>query len=332
MAAARQGVWAVSEAKTALSFEEVDRSTHFVFEHKLFQVKGARFAFTADGAEPAFYVTLGDLKAALRLNSLQHEFNIEPDSADGKLLSIVEKSLRFVKEIRPGDSIPREILDGTASWKVEERHMLIAQRRLAVQIASWFAGQERVVVQEGALEEIAENPETKARVNAAMKDIAEKLGLGADRRQEVLDRVDELARELSYIEALRERAGAVHMVAGKTAQLAKVYQKDRTVIGDIARIHALLARPFTEFNDIFAQVDAMTGEILSVLRKFTAQVQFVRQSRDKLHIRLMLWDPIIAQWEALELVRGAPADMALKELYRFAARHFPQQQDWRVAR
>jgi hypothetical protein len=318
----------VSEAKSALSFEDVDRSTHFLFEHKLFQVKGARFAFTADGAEPAFYVTLGDLKAALRLNSLQTEFHIEAESPDGKLLGIIERSLRFVKEIRPGDSIPREILDGSASWKVEDRHRLIAQRRLAVQIASWFNGHERVIVEEGALEEIAEDPTTKSRVNAAMKDIAEKLGLGADRRQEVLDRVDELARELSYIEALRERCGAVRMVVAKTGQLAKIYQKDRSVIADLARIQALLTRPITEFDDIFAQVDAMTGEILNVLRKFTAQVRFIRDARDRLHTRLMTWDPIIAQWEMLELARGAPCEAAIKELYRFAARHFPQQQDW----
>jgi hypothetical protein len=74
----------------------------------------------------------------------------------------------------------------------------------------------------------------------------------------------------------------------------------------------------------------MTGEILSVLRKFTAQVKFIRDSRDKLHTRLMTWDPIIAQWDMLELARGAPAEAAIKELYRFAARHFPQQQDWRA--
>ena len=57
-----------------------------------------------------------------------------------------------------------------------------------------------------------------------------------------------------------------------------------------------------------------------------------RQMRDELHMRLMTWDPIIEQWEMLDPVRGADAEAAIKELYRFVARHFPQQQNWRIAR
>lgn len=320
----------VSEPARNMSTQ--DRSTHFLFEHKVFAVKGARFAFPTDANEPAFFVTLGDLRAAIRLPALRTEFGIDPESPDGKLLAIVERSLRYVKEIRAGDSIPAEILDGSASWSVQERHRNIAKARLSVQITSWITGDDAIVVEETQLELLVDDPKIKERMQKAVSEIAVKLGIGADRRQEVLDLIDDLARELAYIEALRERYGLVRMVVGKINLLTKLYRSDRTMVQEISRVRTLLLRPTEEFENIFAQVDAMTGEILPVLRKFDAQVQFIRQNRDDLHTKLMAWDPIFAIWERTEAVRGADAELAIKELYRFVARHFPQRQDWRVAR
>ncbi len=307
-------------------------STHFEFEHRVFAVKGARFSLTGDGVEAAFFVTLGDLKAAIRLPALRTEFGIDPESGDGKLLAIIERSLRYVKEIRSGDSIPREILDGSASWSVEDRHRNIARGRLALQVCSWITGDDTVIVDESQLEAIVDDPRTKERMQKATGEIAEKLGMGADRRQEVLDLIDDLARELAYIEALRERFGLVKMIVGKVNLLAKLYRSDRTMVQEISRIRTLLMRPAEEFENIFGQVDAMTGEILPVLKKFDAQVQFIRQNRDDLHTRLMSWDPIFAEWQNLDATRSPEAEQAMKDLYRFVARNFPQRQDWRVAR
>lgn len=311
--------------------EKPDRSTHFVFEHRVFNVKGARFALTADGVEPAFHVNLGDLRAALRLEAIRNEFGIAPDSADGQLLGIVEKSLRFVKEIRPGDSIPRELLDGSASWSVEEKHHAIAKGRLAVQIASWLTGKETLIADHEQLAQVMDDPQTKARMQAAFSEIAEKLGLGAARKQEVIDRIDELARELSYIEALRERyGGKVRMIVTKVNLLARVYRADRTMMQELSRVQSLLMRPVEEFDAMFDQVDAATCEIMSVLRRFDMLVKFVRDIRDEVHVRLMLWEPVIQQWDTLDPSRGPAAEAAIKELYRFAARHFPQQQEWKL--
>jgi hypothetical protein len=310
--------------------ETLDRSTHFVFEHRVFNVKGAHFAFTADGLDPAFHVTLGELKAALQLPALRNEFGIGTDSADGKLLSIVEQSLRYVKEIRPGDSIPRELLDGSASWAVEDKHRAIAQGRLAAQVASWLTGKETVIVDPYELAALVDDPETKARMQKATGEIAEKLGIGAARKQEVMDRVDDLARELAYIEALRERCGLVRAITAKVNQLAKIYRADRAMVQDISRVQSLLMRPNAEFENIFGQVDASTCEILPVLRKFDTQVKFIREMRDNLHMRLMVWDPILEKWSSFDAVRGPEAEAALKDIYRFVARYFPQRQDWKL--
>src|SRR5579864_5665860 len=289
------------------------KSTHFRFDHKVFAVKGAHFAQTPDTLEAALHVLLGDLQVAIVLPTLRAEFGIKPDSNDGELLLVVERSLRFVKEIRPNDSIPREILDGTASWSVDERHRMIAKGRLCLQIASWLSGEEAVVVDTLSLEQLVEDPVTKQRVEKAFGEIAEKIGIGRDRKSEVVDRIDELARELAYIEALRERYMAVREIMNKLSQ----------------RVRTFLMRPQDEFESLFAQCDAMTGEIVAVLKKFDVQVQFVRDMRDDLHSRLMKWDDEIEAWKTIEVVRGEKTENAIKQMYRFAARHYPQRQDWR---
>src|SRR3546814_13852102 len=71
-------------------------------------VEGSYFAHSRDTKETVFHVPLGDIKGVLALEVLRTEFGIEPDSLDGQLLGIIERCLRFVKEIRPTDSIPRK--------------------------------------------------------------------------------------------------------------------------------------------------------------------------------------------------------------------------------
>ncbi len=310
--------------------QAADRSTHFMFEHRVFNVKGAHFAYTVDGVEPAFHVTLGELRAALRLPALRNEFGIVSESPDGKLLDIIERSLKYVKEIRPGDSIPRELLDGSASWTVEERHRAIARGRLAVQVVSWLSGKETVIVNEHELARLVEDPETKSRMQAATAEIAEKLGIGASRKQEVIDRIDDLGRELAYIEALRDRYTTAKSITAKINHLAKLYRADRAMVQDISRVQSLMVRPIAEFENTFGQVDAATCEIMTVLRKFDTQVKFIRDMRDELHTRLMVWDPLIEKWATLDPSRSPECEAAVKDAYRFAARYFPQRQDWKL--
>jgi hypothetical protein len=306
-----------------------ERSTHFNFQHKIFSLDRAYFSLTRDTKEPVFHVLLGDLKAALTLPTLRAEFSIASDTGDGQLLDIIERSLRYVKEIRPNDSIPRELLDGSASWSVEDRHRMIAQSRLVVQVSSWLTGEEAVISDVSKLEQLAEDPSTKKRMQDAVGEIAERLGIGRDRKQEVMDKIDLFARELAYIEALRDRYGEVTGIFGKLGKLAKLYRSDKSVSEDIVRVLQLLRTPVAEFAATFGLVDAQTSEIMNILQKYDVQVNFVREMRDDLHFRLRQWDELIAKWAAMELIRSPEVEALIKECYRFAAYHFPQQQSWR---
>jgi hypothetical protein len=307
-----------------------DRSTHFVFEHAVFRAPDARFALASDGT-PSMMLRLADLDAVVPIRSLSSEFALD-ENGDAHLLEMVIAGLKYVKTIRPGDSIPREILDGTASWSLEDRHLEIARGRLTVQISSWLTGQEQVISDQMALLQLADDPVIKARVNDAFADIAVKLGLSRERKQEVIERIDLIARELAYIEALRERyKETILVIRDKILQFMKVYRRDRSIEEEFGRIENLMRRPVNEIGGILDQVDAQCGEIIALLRNLDRQIAFIRESRDDLHQRMMLWDDIIPKWLAVTPERSTENEQSMKELYRFLARNFIIEKPWQLA-
>lgn len=314
----------MTQAASEIGSYEVDRSTHFLFEHKVFTLKGARFALTEDGSTPAFHVELGTLIASLPLGTLRAEFSIERDSPDGVLLAVVEKSLRFVKEIRPGDSIPRELLDGTASWSVEERHRMRAKAHLW---ARAIGTDECWGAKDDVLGAFVARPETTTKLNAAAKQIAQKLGyeMTAD---SVLARIDDLARELAYIEALQDRCGEILNIVPKVNQLARVYRSDRAIVDELSRIRTLMLKPIELYDGIFAHLSQHQENIEESIAHFHERVEFIREQRDDVHQSMMMWDPILAAWKAIEMSRCNETEARITELYRFIARHYLTSQSW----
>lgn len=294
----------------------------------MFRTPQARFALAVDGT-PSMMIRLADLAAVVPIKSLSIEFSLE-ETTDAELLEQVIAGLKFVKTIRPGDSIPREILDGSASWSVEDRHHELAKGRITLQISSWITGQEQVIVDHHALMQLAEDPAIKARVNEAFSDIAVKLQLPRERKQEVVDRIDVVARELAYIEALRERFGKILAVREKIQQFRKIYRRDRSIEEELMRLDTLIRRPIDEFSSIFDQVDAQGGEIISLLRNIDRQIDFIRKTRDDLHQRMMIWDEIIEKWLATTVERSPENEQVMKELYRFLARNFIIEKSWQL--
>lgn len=312
----------------AESESKLDPSTHFAFEHKIFKVPGARFALTGQDRVPALRVKVGELEASIPIESLAHEFGIAEDSRDGKLLDTVRKGLNYVKDIRPGDTIPRELLDGSASWSIEERHREKAKNRLMVQIAKWVTGDTVITPDEATVQAELAKPETKERIQQGVADIAKKLGLGVERKQEVIDLADRVARELAYIEALRERFQHAGAIQSKLLQVMALHRGDRHFVAEVQRVRALMEPPIRDFSFVFDQVDGQTGEILTVLKSYDKQISFIREMRDELHKKIMIWDEIIEIWDIDLSTRSKGIREAVQSTYRFVAYNFPQSQDW----
>jgi hypothetical protein len=306
-----------------------DRSTHFAFEHKVFTVKDAVFRLS-ENEEPLFRVELGDLKAGISISSLRNEFGIKPDSEDGKLLALIEKALRFVKEIHPGDSIPKELLDGSCSWTVEDRHRKLAHNRMIVQLVSWLSGGEAEIIDGAKLEQFVNDPETKQRVQKAFAEAAEKIGLGRDRAAEVIDRFGTLARELAYIEALRERFQRVRMIMVRLGEMSQIYKPERAIMEELVRVQMLMRNPDGEFQNDFGLIDAHTCEIVNMLKKIDMQLAFIRSNRDDLHYKMMKWDDLIDKWESTKIEKCEAIENLMRATYRFVAQHYPLRSNWQL--
>ncbi|MBK3734817.1 hypothetical protein GAY29_17245 [Azospirillum brasilense] len=304
------------------------RDTHFDFEHKVFSLSGAFFCIDPSSKQPVLHILLGDLKAALPFNTLMESFDIKEDSRDAKLLDVVEKGLAYVKQIRPGEQIPGELLDGRASWSVEEKHRTIARGRLTVQLVSSISGTEMIVVKADELEQIVEDPQTKQRVKAAFKDIAAKLGLKDNYEQYLTDRIEDLTQELSYIEALRDRFNAIRSISGKLTRLTQIYRTDRTLCNEVARMQGLLGKPLKDYDAIFEQADAQTGEIFGALKAFDTTVTFVRKIRDDLRARLLEWEDILQAWDTTPVEKSTAIEQLQKQTYRFLANRFMETKVW----
>jgi hypothetical protein len=321
------GAGATAEKQEGAAQEGGGATTNFEFATKVFSVPGAYFALAQDG-KPALFVRLGELRAAVSFPSLRSEFGIDEETEDGRLLTLVEQALNYVKQVRPGDSIPSELLDGTASWSVDERHHLIARGRLAAQLAAWLGGGEASKLDAEQVIELVDDADIKQRVQKAFDELAEKLGIGRERRQEVVDKIDGFAAELAYIEGLRDRYGEVQAIARKCRELGGFYKRDRTVIENLVRIRALVQTPLAEFDNTFEQVEAQTCELMTVLRKFPEQVAFVRRMRDELRRKLLKWDELIELWKIPHHDEPDRVDRLVRETYGFLARNYSLSNRW----
>ncbi|MBO0334656.1 hypothetical protein J0X12_13595 [Sneathiella sp. CAU 1612] len=307
--------------------EKRDPNVFFAFDHKIFSFEGAYFRLTHDTKEPCFYVNLGEMKGAIPTKSLCKEFGIEDESSDAQLLSTVGRALKYVREIRPNDSIPKELLDGSASWSIEDRHKEIARGRITMQVLSWLKGNEGVVLNLNELEEISNDPQTKEKVQEAFREIAVDLGV---RREDVVAKIDEVVRELAYIEALREHYAKIKKISTNLNRLAVLYKRDRATSDDIGRMQVLIDPVIRKFDRNFIDIDAQTCEVMVILRNFQPTVVAIRKTRDKLHQHFMVWHEILDKWKSAIIEESQEIERLLRETYQFLARNYMQSQSWRL--
>ena len=301
----------------------------FRFEHKLFSVNSCVFRRTGGaGGGVSLYMPLGNVMVAVPVDKIVRTFDIPTNSGDAALLSRVAAALKYVQEVRPGDSIPSEIINGRASWMVDPKFLAAAKAKISLQLVAWLTGDHVDNLDINEFIVLAERTDIRGKVQDAFSSIAEKLGFGADRKQEVIELVDRFAIELSYIEALRDRFNELRHVLSKLKALAALYRRDRNAVETIARCSTLLAKPVQRVVDKFTAFDANVGEILNTLQRFDAQVVYVRDTRDELRENYLYWEEMIRLWENLKPISGTEAERGIQETYRFAARNFSSGVAW----
>lgn len=295
----------------------------FNFEAKVFKAPGACFKLHGSPKRPMFGVEMGAGLAYISLQDLKKQFSIEEDSSDAELIVIASNGLNYVPEIRPGDEIPKELLDGSASWSVSDEHKETARLRIQAQLISWLSGREEVLTDPNEIQMYIDQVENKERIREAMKEAAAKLGYERENTDPVLQKIETLVHELSYIEALRERCAMVYKVAEHLDTSLKLYAGDKRLKGDIQRMKVLMQLGKREFSAIFENTDAQTGEIISALGNLDEIIAFIRKARDDLHFLCIEWDEVFDAWTNLRKIKHRhETEKVLNLTYRLLAGRF----------
>lgn len=298
------------------------------FEHKFFTSFEDLYFRLTEAGEAVAVLKLANNEAVLSFDGLKREFSLTEENPDFRMLDRVAEGLMFVRGLRPGDRLPKEVTSRQASWEPQDRHRRIAYQRLTMQLVTWLTGNENVISNVGELAQIADDPQVKKNVQLAFTEAAEELGLGRERRDEVVQYIETLACELAYIEALRDTFSEVKKIDEKLQGLRRIYGADRSMIETADQVARLSQRALKLFQDYFDQIDAQTGEILAMLKNIDNQIGYIRQVRDALHCRLLPWEDFIQIWKTVFVARSDENTNRIRDIYQFLAPRYMQFNDW----
>lgn len=297
--------------------------------HPLFvKLEGVRFHLHQTTGQPGMTVMMGKNEAFLTLTSVRKEFQIDPISADGHMLTQIANALKYVKGLLIGDSLPSEILTGEAHWKITPRQLQIAHQRVAVKLITLVTADEPTTSDPVELLKMADDPVIKKQINEAFEVAAVELGLERTQKQLVIDKVNVLAEELGYIEALREKFGLIDKMREKIQLVRKIHSGKPAMWTSSDQVARLIERAKLQYIKIFDEIDARTADIIPMLRGLEETIALVRKMRDDLYIRLMAWDSLLLQWNQPHVEHSFKMNDMLLEAHQFLAPRFMSFTDW----
>lgn len=284
-----------------------------------------------DGEEdPVMIVPMTDQSISMHFPGVIRELQLKKDDSDYVMLEAIAKSLEFVCALRIGDPIPSEIVNGKASWRILEKHRITAKHRLTMQLVSWLSGSEELITDPAELARTMNDPEVKQKVDESFVSVAEALGYGPDQKEEVVSLVEMFSEELAYIEALREVFLEIKGIRATMKELIKLSKFDESSRESAQSVYRLLEKAVQEYAYEFLQIDAQTGEIISVLKNAKSQILFIRKVRDDLARRLLAWDDLERKWRKLDNKNRKAIEEVTMETYRFLALRFLPAVNWKL--
>ena len=300
------------------------------FEHPGFAAFGpVQFRLTNGDGLAALIIAVDGNDVVVPLHTIGPLFALAPDSPDARMLHLVEKSLKFVSCLRLGDRLPSEVLTGEASWHPSAYNHQVAAARLQMQLVNWIGSRSDAAITPQMLMASVEDPSIRTLMQEAMGKAARELSIEGG-GPAVARLIEELAGELAFIEALRERLlepiRAMVKRLGKAGTDAAMSGSRRETLLQVTRL-AIAA--LTRVTGRFEQVDAQTSEIVPVLRHLDRQRSFLRPHRDWLYSMLLEWTPLLQAWAALPA--GAADEgtwKVVEESYRFLAPRYMAVQAW----
>jgi hypothetical protein len=299
-------------------------------EHQVFSSLGeVHFRLSTTDGLPMMALRLGEREAQFPLESLRREYSIGKDTNDGRMLDLIGSALDFVSSLQPGDKLPSEIRTGEASWKPSTGHLRLVTTRLRLDLCTWLEPGGRwakVARDDESLRRTASSTTLRDEAEAAAGQAAMTLGISSG--GDVIQMIEGVARELAYIEALRERL--LSRVADLRRRVGALW-RDRGRMGtsfdNLSQVHRLLGIAMRQLFQRFEDVDSQTASIENMLRNMDTQRSFIRSNRDWLYRSQRAWEPILDRWSRTSNTDDtAPL---LGETYQFLAPRFMPTTAWR---
>jgi hypothetical protein len=301
-----------------------------VLDHRVFTMLGS-VSFRrarADGTS-VMVVTLGEREAVVPLRALQREFGITDGSPDGRMLGLIAESLDYVCGLSLGDRLPSEVRTGRASWEPTLRHRKLAMDIVRLQLLTWINPSAADPAKGDPIERLETDPALRQQVQAAFERAAVELDLPD--KQAVVARVEELAGELAYIEALRDRLlRPVQAISARVESVIQATRGDSQRQETLGRVARLAETAREKFQERFDEVVAQTGEVLSALRNMESQQAFIRSARDQLYRSQRAWQPILDAWADIDAQEEVPWDL-VNRTYQFLAPRYMPVTEWAPA-
>src|ERR1700761_8558428 len=172
--------------------------------HAGFRVLGEPVFRLSEGTRvPSMVVQLESQEAVLPLRSVAREFKIEPESADGKMLSLIEQALEFVVALKLGDKLPSELNGGTASWEPNEQDRRVASSRVRYNLVRCVFARlgKSLSVTSGGEPGWEDDRKNRALLEDALAAAGQQLDV-AD-AADVAARLASISEEMAYIETMR---------------------------------------------------------------------------------------------------------------------------------
>jgi hypothetical protein len=209
-------------------------------------------------------------------------------------------------------------------------HLKIANARLQWQLVTWLnsgTGAEEQALDAESILQVADDPGRKAQVQQAFAKAAQTLGLAT--REDVIRQVEDLAQELAYIEALRDRLlRRVKSMAEKLSRMAQSYHGDGPHLETLTQVRRLTGIALKLIARRFEELDAQTGEVMAALRNAESQRAFIRSNRDWLYRTQRAWQSLLLEWDVAGTSFDEGMMLLLGRSYQFLAPRFMPVTEW----
>jgi hypothetical protein len=299
--------------------------------HPGFRMLGEPVFRLSEGARvPSMVVQLESQDAVLPLRSVAREFKVEPGSADGKMLELIEQALDFVVLLRLGDKLPSELDGGQASWEPSEQDRRIAASQVRHNLVRCvFARMRRTVtVKGGATPGWEEEAHNRVLLQQAINGAAAQIE--GTNEAEIATRVDSLNTEMAYIECMRRTL--VRGINGPREKLLRIKLGEVPIARQetVKQVQTLARRGLAEITTRFDSVDQRLDDVLAMVRDLPPAVAWLRTQRDWQFRTNHAWTPVFTDWA------NAPSNFddflwrVVERTYTFLAPRYMSFQEWNI--